>query len=91
MKTFSKLEIAAARRTAASVKNFIKKRNKLLSTIKELDDQMSQLNQIIDSFENPIKELTGGYTSSEVLQAINNNCETETEENVEITDNNVEF
>lgn len=75
MRTFSKFEMATIKRTAASVKSFIKKRDKLNGQIAELMTNVESLNKVIDCFEAPIKEMSGGFTSSEILSRIDNNAE----------------
>lgn len=63
----SKFEIATCKRTAANVRSFRTKRMKLLEKIAAMQTEVEHLEKIIDAFEAPIKEMTGGLTSEQVL------------------------
>ena len=66
-KELTKFQIATVKRTHKSVASLLK-RNDKLSKIKEEIEKEIQINQdIIDKFEAPIIDMTGGLTSSEYL------------------------
>lgn len=67
MKELSKFELATVKRTAKSVKMQRDKKAKLEEKIAGLQQELDTVNSIIDSFEEPIKKMTGGFTSEEVL------------------------
>ena len=66
-KTFSKIEIAVIKRTAQNVSQFVGKKEKLDAKIAELEAEKASLQPIIDSFQGPIKEMTGGYTTEDLI------------------------
>lgn len=66
-KTFSKIEIAVIKRTAQNVAQFVNKKEKINAKIAELEAEKASLQPIIDSFQGPIKELTGGYTTEDLV------------------------
>lgn len=70
MKDLGKLEVATIRRTAFSVKSWRNKLAKIDAKIKVLQEEKEYIETTINMFEGPIKELTGGFTSEEVLKAL---------------------
>ena len=66
-KNFSKIEIAVIKRTAQNVAQFVTKKEKLNAKIAELEAEKTSLQPIIDSFQGPIKEMTGGYTTEDLV------------------------
>jgi hypothetical protein len=66
-KNFSKIEIAVIKRTAQNVAQFVTKKEKLNAKIAELEAEKASLQPIIDSFQGPIKEMTGGYTTEDLV------------------------
>lgn len=66
-KKFSKIEIAVIKRTAQNVNQFVTKKEKLNHKIAELEAEKAQLQTFIDSFQDPIKEMTGGYTTEDLV------------------------
>ena len=66
-KNFSKIEIAVIKRTAQNVATFVTKKEKLNAKIAELEAEKASLQPIIDSFQGPIKEMTGGYTTEDLV------------------------
>ena len=66
-KKFSKIEIAVIKRTAQNVNQFVTKKEKLNNKIAELEAEKAQLQTFIDSFQDPIKEMTGGYTTEDLV------------------------
>ena len=67
MKNFSKIEIAVIKRTAQNVSQFTTKKAKIDAKIAELEAEKASLQPIIDSFQGPIKEMTGGYTTEDLI------------------------
>lgn len=67
MKELSRLEIATCKRTAASVKSWRNQLAKKVVKRDELNSEIESLQRTIDKFEAPIVELTGGFTSEQVL------------------------
>lgn len=66
-KKFSKIEIAVIKRTAQNVAQFVSKKEKLDAKIAELEAEKAALQPIIDSFQGPIKDMTGGYTTEDLV------------------------
>lgn len=67
-KKFSKIEIAAIKRTAQNVATFVTKKERLDAKIAELEAEKKALQPMIDAFQGPIKEMTGGYTTEDLVQ-----------------------
>ena len=68
MKNFSKIEIAAIKRTAQNVATFVTKKEKIDAKIAELEAEKASLQPMIDAFQGPIKDMTGGYTTEDLVQ-----------------------
>jgi hypothetical protein len=66
-KKFSKIEIAVIKRTAQNVNQFVTKKEKIDAKIAELEAEKATLQPIIDSFQGPIKEMTGGFTTEDLV------------------------
>lgn len=91
MKELSRIELATAKRTAAIVKTFRAKKAKLEAQKAKIDAELESVNRRIDLFEQPIIEVTGGFTSEQVLngemklamsQSVESPAETPVEETV---------
>lgn len=67
MKELSRAELATVRRTAANVKTFRAKKVKLEAQKAKVDAELESVNRSIYLFEQPIIEVTGGFTSEQVL------------------------
>lgn len=67
-KKFSKIQIAAIKRTAQNVAQFTTKKERLDAKIAELEAEKKSLQPMIDAFQGPIKEMTGGYTTEDLVQ-----------------------
>ena len=67
MKELSRTELATVKRTAANVKAFRAKKAKLEAQKAGIDAELESVNRSIDLFEQPIIEVTGGFTSEQVL------------------------
>ena len=68
MKKFTKIEIAVIKRTAQNVAQFTTKKEKLDAKIAELEAEKAALQPTIDAFQGPIKEMTGGYTTEDLVR-----------------------
>ena len=66
-KEFNRNDLAAIKRAAASTAPLIAKRNKLLLKKMELQSQIDDLQNRIDLFNMPIKEMTG-YNAEELVE-----------------------
>jgi peptidoglycan hydrolase CwlO-like protein len=67
MKELSRFELANCKRTAKSVQQFRVKKNRLEEKIAVLQKELDTINVVIEKYEAPIIELTGGFTSEQVL------------------------
>ena len=63
----NRFQIAAAKRTAQNTKKLVAQREKINAKMHELASQLIAINKQIDAWEAPIKIMTGGYTSEQVL------------------------
>ena len=70
MKEISRFQIAICNRTAQNTKALRTKRDKLLAKIEAAQEELNVINEAIEGFEAPIKTMTGGFTSEEVLAGI---------------------
>lgn len=67
-KTFNKIEISVIKRTAQNVSQFVVKKARIDAKIAELEAEKAALQPIIDSFQGPIKSMTGGYTTEDLVK-----------------------
>lgn len=67
-KKFSKIQIAAIKRTAQNVAQFTTKKERIDAKIAELEAEKAALQPMIDAFQGPIKEMTGGYTTEDLVK-----------------------
>lgn len=67
MKELSRFEMAIVKRTAQNTKSLRTKRDKLVAKIAEAQLKLDEINETIEGFEAPIKTMTGGFTSEEIL------------------------
>lgn len=70
MKKFTKFEVAAMKRTAANVDQFVKKRNSLMAKKEEIDAELSVINASIDAADAPTRTMTGGYGSEQLFEKV---------------------
>ena len=70
MKELSRFELAICKRTAQNTKSLRTKRDKLVEKIEKAQEELSVINEAIEGFEAPIKTMTSGFTSEEVLAGI---------------------
>lgn len=62
-----RFQMAAVKRTAQNTKKLVTKRDKINAQMRELAAELISINEQIDAWEAPIKVMTGGYTSEQVL------------------------
>lgn len=67
MKELSRFEMAIVKRTAQNTKSLRTKRDKLIAKIEAAQAELEVINETIEGFEAPVKTMTGGFTSEEVL------------------------
>ena len=64
---FNKNEYAAIKRIATTVKTLNSKKANLQSKINLMQLEIDRINKEIDTWEMPFKQMTGGFTSDQVL------------------------
>lgn len=67
MKKFSKFEISAIKRTAQIINPIVVKRGKALEKVRQLQKEIEEYDSTIAQYEKPILEMTGGYTTEELV------------------------
>ena len=67
MKKFSKFEIAAIKRTAASVNKYVERKKKLLAQQDSINAELESIATMLNTWEEPIKQMTGGYTTEDLV------------------------
>ena len=67
MRELSRFDLAIIKRTAKNTKALVAKRDKLQAMIKKNQEELDTILATIEKFEDPIKEMTGGFTSEQVL------------------------
>ena len=63
----NRFQMAAVKRTAANTKKLVAQREKVNAKIREYVAELISINNQIDAWETPIKAMTGGWTSEQVL------------------------
>lgn len=66
-KEFSKFFIASLKRTAQNVSPLVRKKQKLQAEIAEREKELESIQIQIDSYEAPIKEVTDGYGTEDLV------------------------
>ena len=67
MKEFSKFQVATLKRVAQSVSPLVRAKEKLVNQITECEQELKSIQAQIDAFQGPIKEMTGGYTTEDLV------------------------
>lgn len=67
MKEFSKFEVASIKRTAQNVDKYVSRKTKLLAKRAELDTEIKTMQTMIDGWQEPIKNMTGGFTTEDLI------------------------
>ena len=63
----NRFQLAAVKRTAQNTKKLVEKREKVNAQIQKLEAELESINAQIGAWETPIKVMTGGYTSEQIL------------------------
>ena len=63
----NRFQMAAVKRTAQNTKKLVAQREKINAKMRELASELISINEQIDAWESPIKVMTGGYTSEQVI------------------------
>lgn len=66
-KEFSKFQIASFKRTAQNVYPLVRRKEKVVNTINELNAELADLQMQIDAYQGPIKAMTGGYSTEDII------------------------
>jgi len=91
MKEFNSIERASIKRTAQNVERFVVKKTKTLEKIAELQEDLESIQRMIDSWQAPIKEMTGGYTTEDLIRTVTIVTGTDPKTGKEITAKKYEF
>lgn len=78
----SKTEFAAIKRINTTVKVLNSKKNSLINKLHLLENQIDSIDKEIENWELPVKNMTGGFTSTEVLDGTWRMCPEEKVEEV---------
>ena len=63
----NRFQMAAVKRTAQNTKKLVAQREKINEKMRTLAAELISINEQIDAWEAPIKIMTGGYTSEQML------------------------
>lgn len=66
-KEFSKFFIASLKRTAMNVSPLVRRKQKLQAEIAEREEELKSIQVQLDTYEAPIKEATGGYSTEDLV------------------------
>lgn len=69
-KEFSKFFIGSLKRTAQNVSPLVIKKQKLIAKKSEIDTELELLQSQIEQFEAPIKDVTGGYGTEDLVERV---------------------
>lgn len=69
-KTFNKFLAASIRRTAQNVSPLVRRKQKLQAEIAEREQELASIQIQLDTYEAPVKEATGGYTTEDLVVRI---------------------
>ena len=69
-KNLGKFQIATIKRMAQNVNSLVSKKKKLAEQIENLQKEYDEIVKIQDQYEAPIKEMTGGYTTEDLINKI---------------------
>ena len=69
-KEFSKFLVAAIKRTAMNCSQLTTKKAKLVKKMSEIQEELVSIQIQLDSFQAPIKEATGGYTTEDLVNRV---------------------
>jgi ribosomal protein L9 len=66
-KEFSKFFVASLKRTAQNVSPLVRRKQKLQAEIAEREEEMASIQKQLETYEAPIKEATGGYSTEDLV------------------------
>lgn len=66
-KEFSKFFIASLKRTAMNVSPLVRRKQKLQAEIADREEELKSIQIQLDTYEAPIKEVTGGYGTEDLV------------------------
>ena len=66
-KEFSKFFVASLKRTAQNVAPLVRRKEKINAAIAELNEELESIQKQLDTYEAPIKEVTGGFTTEDLV------------------------
>lgn len=69
-KNLGKFQIATIKRMAQNVNSLVSKKKKLVEQIENLQKEYDEIVKIQDQYEAPIREMTGGYTTEDLINKI---------------------
>lgn len=69
-KEFSKFFIASLKRTAQNVNPLVRKKDKILTQMGEMREELISIQAQIDGYQIPIKEATGGWTTEDLVERV---------------------
>jgi hypothetical protein len=69
-KEFSKFFIGSLKRTAQNVSPLVIKKQKLIAKKSEINAELELLQSQIEQFEAPIKDVTGGYGTEDLVERV---------------------
>lgn len=70
MRKFTKMEVAAIKRTAANVNKFVAQKEKLAKKLEQINMEYQAIADSLEVWEAPIKKLTGGYTTEDLINKV---------------------
>lgn len=70
MKEFSNFELQTIKRTAQMVNQLVTKKDKLEAKLKKAQEDFDSLQAQVDMFQDPIKHITGGYTTEDLIEKV---------------------
>lgn len=66
-KEFSKFFVASLKRTAQNVSPLVRRKQKLQAEIVDREEELKSIQVQLDTYEAPIKEATGGYSTEDLV------------------------
>lgn len=66
-KEFSKFFVASLKRTAQNVSPLVRRKQKLKAEIADREEELKSIQVLLDTYEAPIKEATGGYGTEDLV------------------------
>ncbi len=66
-KEFSKFFVASLKRTAQNVSPLVRRKQKLKAEIADREEELKSIQVLLDTYEAPIKEATGGYGTEDLI------------------------